>query len=132
MKFYIASRLENAPQVAQLARVLKAWGWTHTYNWATHGSVKNQGEQRLREVAEAEIKSVMDSDIVVVVLPGGRGTHAELGAALAARKTIVIWAQTEDLFLQDQRTCAFYWNTGITRVVGDALALLDELAIYKM
>ncbi|NSW92755.1 MAG: nucleoside 2-deoxyribosyltransferase [Firmicutes bacterium] len=130
MKFYIASKLENAARVALLAKVLKSMGWQHTYDWTTHGSVKDQGEQRLQEVAENEIKGVAVADIVIVVLPGGRGTHAELGAAIALKKTIVIWAETEAHFEQDDRTCAFYWNTCITRVVGDALALMEELLLY--
>jgi len=39
MKFYIASRLENADIVKRVAAVLKAAGHTHTYDWTEHGSV---------------------------------------------------------------------------------------------
>lgn len=119
MKFYIASKLENAEAVSRVARALKAAGHIHTYDWTVHGSVQDKGEQRIREVAEAEKQGVLDADVVIVILPGGRGTHAELGIALGAgNKEIVICAADNSLFSADKRTCAFYWNTGIHRVTG--------------
>lgn len=130
MKFYIASRLENAEQVKQIAAVFKASGWVHTYDWTEHGSVQCEGEERIREVAEAEMKGVKDADVVIVLLPGGRGTHAELGAAIALDKKVFVWAESEIFFMQDERTCAFYWNYGVDRIVGSELALLKGVYNY--
>jgi nucleoside 2-deoxyribosyltransferase len=130
MKFYIASKLENAEMVKRVANVLKAAGWEHTYDWTEHGSVKNEGDARLAQVAEAELSGVMNADVVIVILPGGRGTHAELGMALAGRrrdKKIIICAETDDAFQLDDRTCAFYWNYGILRVVGPIDFWLAEI-----
>ena len=119
MKFYIASRLENADTVKRVAAVLKAAGHEHTYDWTTHGSVQKEGEARITEVAEKEKAGVLSADIVIVILPGGRGTHAELGIAIGAGKPIIICAENDDAFQQDDRTCAFYWNHCITkRVIG--------------
>jgi|GEM_PF-744125 len=118
IKFYIASRLENAEQVRCLAKILKMWGWEHTYDWTTHGSVQDKGETVIREVAHKEIQGVKNADIVIVLLPGGRGTHTELGAAIALDKPVFIYAPTDEFFMQDNRTCAFYWNDNITRVTG--------------
>lgn len=130
MKFYIASKLENAEMVKSLARVLKAYQWEHTYDWTTHGSVQNEGESRITEVAESEIFGVETADIVIVLLPGGRGTHAELGAANALKKKVFVWAETDEFFMQDERTCAFYWNYNVTRVTGDRYNLLEQLFSY--
>jgi nucleoside 2-deoxyribosyltransferase len=73
------------------------------------------------------MNGVRKSDIVIVLLPGGRGTHVELGAALALEKRVYIWAETDELFLYDERTCVFYWNSRVTRIVGDIYGLIQEL-----
>lgn len=119
MKFYIASRLENAEMVKRVADVLKAAGNMQTYDWTVHGSVQNEGEERIREVARAEKKGVMDAQMVIVLLPGGRGTHSELGIALGSGcPNIIICAENADMFQSDERTCAFYWDSAVTQVVG--------------
>lgn len=127
MKFYIASKLENAEEVKKLAAVLKAYNWEQTYDWTVHGSVQHEGEQRIAEVAENELRGIRDADIVIVLLPGGRGTHAELGAANVLMKPVFLWAETGDCFMQDERTCAFYWNYNVTRVIGDKFSLLEAI-----
>jgi len=127
MKFYIASRLENAEVVKRVAAVLTAAGHTQTYDWTEHGSVKGDGEVRLRQVAEAEKQGVKDADLVIVILPGGRGTHAELGMAAAAGKEIIICAENDEAFQADDRTCAFYWLYQVRQVVGPMDAWLAAI-----
>lgn len=131
MKFYIASRLENAKDVKKIALALESWGMQHTYDWTKHGSVKNEGPERIMEVAELELQGVKDADIVIVLLPGGRGTHSELGMANALNKKVFLWAETDALFLQDDRTCAFYWNSNVERIVGDKFSLLEKIFLYE-
>lgn len=131
MKFYIASKLENAENVKKLADVLKAHGWVHTYDWTKHGSVQKEGEERIKQVAENEINGVANADVVIVLLPGGRGTHAELGAANITNTATFIHAADDSLFLQAGNTCAFYFNKNVTRVVGDFLLLLEKLFEYE-
>jgi len=127
MNFYIASRLENADTVTKVSNVLKAAGHVHTYDWTKHGSVKDEGQDRIEEVAENEMRGVKGADIVIAILPGGRGTHAELGIALGnGCNNIIICAENDDAFQQDDRTCAFYWNKPITRVVGGMDVWLTE------
>ncbi len=128
MRFYIASRLENAEAVKKVASVLKAAGHVHTYDWTEHGSVKGEGQARLEQVAENELQGVLSAEVVIVLLPGGRGTHTELGIALGAGCTnIIICAEKDEAFQQDDRTCAFYWNTPITRIVGEMDSWLIEI-----
>ncbi len=116
--FYIASRLEAAAQVKRMANILVAAEHTHTYDWTAHGSVKHEGEQRIREVAGLEVQGVRDADVVIVILPGGRGTHAELGLAIATYKSVIICAADDEDFQQDERTCAFYWADKVRHVTG--------------
>ena len=125
MKFYIASRLENAEEVSTLAEVLKAAGHTHTYDWTAHGSAK---DEVMEQVARNELRGVMAADIVIILLPGGRGTHAELGIALGSScESIIICAKDDGASQQDGWPCPFYWNTGVKRVVGDMAAWLVEI-----
>ncbi len=131
MKFYIASRLENADTVKKIALALKSWGMTHTYDWTAHGSVQYEGPERISEVAELELQGVREADIIIVLLPGGRGTHCELGMANVLNKKVFLWAETDEMFLQDERTCAFYWNNNVERVVGDNFALLEKIFCYE-
>lgn len=103
----------------------------HTYDWTAHGSVQCEGPERLTEVAELELQGVKDADIVIVLLPGGRGTHCELGIANALNKKVFLWAETDEMFLQNDRTCAFYWNSNVERIVGDKFTLLEQIFRYE-
>ena len=127
MKFYIASRLDNVPTVKSVADILKASGHKHTYDWTIHGNVCSEGAQRLSDVAYKEIKGVTDADLVIVILPGERGTHTELGAALALQKQIIICAQNDTYFNTDDKTCSFYWHGGARRVTGPMAKWMTEI-----
>jgi hypothetical protein len=124
-KFYIASGLDNAGQVRQVAETLKAAGWTHTYDWTVHGSVAGKGPDVFVETAAAEVLGVRDADVVIVLLPGGRGTHAELGVALGEavwreatgfEMGVCIYSPTpEKDFGTGRTTCAFYHHPNVQR-----------------
>lgn len=121
MRFYIASTLENAEMVRWFAGKLKSWGWQQTYDWTVHGPVQGP---LLAETAEKELSGVKEADIVFVLFPAKRGTHVELGAAIALKKKIILWAESEEELFLDGRTCAFYHSKGVARIIGDRNALL--------
>lgn len=121
MRFYIASTLENAEMVRWFAGQLKSWGWQQTYDWTVHGPVQGP---LLAETAEKELSGVKEADIVFVLFPAKRGTHVELGAAIALKKKIILWAQSEEELFLDGRTCAFYHSKGVARIIGDRNVLL--------
>ena len=50
MKFYVASKLENYEQVQSLAKLLINFGWIHTYDWTTHGLVKENDVETLKSI----------------------------------------------------------------------------------
>lgn len=112
--FYIAGRLENVAQVQVVRDTLLARGWKCTYDWTIAGPITGSSAA-LQEVAEKEMKGVLTAEVVFVLLPGGRGTHVELGLAIAAQrsmptKKIFIWAPTAQQVLlgTGRETCAFY------------------------
>lgn len=114
MKIYIASKLENYRKVQAVRDALVSAGHSITYDWTLHGSVQGQGIERLKEVAENERRGVVSADAVVVLLPGGRGTHAELGMACALNIPVMLLADRADAYFRpDEYTCAFYWNRNV-------------------
>jgi hypothetical protein len=86
MKYYIATSLERAAFHNLVREDLKKFRCEVTYDWTTHGSVKNTSKARLQEVAHAEFQGILESDFVLVLLPGGKGTHAELVLLLGVKE----------------------------------------------
>lgn len=111
--YYIATALERAEDHKALAKALNARGWTCTYDWTAHGSVQGHGAARMAEVAGAELRGVTTADVVIVLLPGGRGTHVELGAALAAGVPVVLVGCATDTRDASGRECSFYAHPGV-------------------
>ena len=60
----------------------------------------------------------MESDIVIILLPAGRGTHIELGMALALNKKIFLCSSNKDEF-STENTVNFYQLPEIIRLVGN-------------
>lgn len=110
MKVYLASGLENAPRVRQLRDALAHAGISLSYDWTTHGSVQDQGPARIAEVAALEMRGVFDADLVCALLPGGRGTHTELGMAIGAGKPVLIFGERRGV---DGNECCFYYAPNV-------------------
>ena len=129
MRFYIATVLVNAEHARKAAEVLRRNGHEQTYDWTTHGDIRHEGAERMSEVAFNELRAVRDAELVVALLPGGQGTHTELGVALATRsnKRIILWSETGDEFAFDNRTCTFYFHPAAERVVCPFEELLEIL-----
>lgn len=129
MRYYIASGLENHAKVRELKAILDARGWEHTYDWTVHGSVQKDGAERIGEVAASEIEGVYMADVVITMLPGGRGTHVELGGAITLSDSyvrnpdekpeprIIIFSENPADFDDRAGTvCAFYLHPNVERV----------------
>lgn len=115
MNFYIASKLENHAQVNALRERLVALGHAQTYDWTSHSPVFRSGLNRVREVSVMESNGVRHADFVVVLWPGGRGTHVEMGMALGLGKPVVFISGIEDHHDATQETCAFYHHPLVRR-----------------
>lgn len=124
LRLYVASRLENHAAVRELLDAARGKGWEPTYDWTTHGSVwQPAAEGRwdvLRDTALKESEGVMNADVVVVLLPGGRGTHVELGIAIGFGVPVLLWAPTQE-HLETLPVC-FWGHPLVQRVVGSSNA----------
>ena len=118
MNFYIGSGMKNCELVNYYAKVLKENGWNQTYNW-----VKNINDdvsiEDMTAYAKLESQGIMDSDVVIILLPAGRGAHIELGMALALNKKIFLCSETKEE-LSIENTVAFYGLPSIVQLVGNA------------
>jgi nucleoside 2-deoxyribosyltransferase len=92
-RFYVASSFRNIVKVRFVAQTLESKGYVNTYDW-THERVDGDAGKvtigDLRSIGQRERDAVIGADVVVILLPGGKGTHVELGIAIAqGRRTIL-------------------------------------------
>ena len=129
MKFYVASGVKNAARVNQAAAVLTANGHQRTYDWTRHGDVSAEPYARKQEVASLEAQAVLDAELVILLLPGGFGTHAELGLSIAssAHKRVLLWSETSAPFDGPEGFCVFYHHPAVERIVCPFSELLSRL-----
>lgn len=144
MKFYVSTAFDNQGQQQELARALQGLGsaWRQTYDWTQNARARDDeaAEEKMAEVTREEIAGILDAELFVVLLPGGRGTHVELGVALGVNagedvwvyraepwpmKKIVLWSWDGSHFAAEGRS-AFYFAPGVERVTGP----LSELITY--
>lgn len=116
MKFYIATSLSRAPAHNIVRDILKKCGHEISYDWTLHGSVKSVSKERLREVALLELDGVSEADFIMVLLPGGSGTHLELGFSIARGKRIFLHTEDPLTFELGPQTNAFYHHPDITHL----------------
>ena len=118
MKFYIGSGMKNCELVNYYANLLKENGWEQTYDW-----VKNVSDDISRDdmikYASLESQGIVNSDVVIILLPAGRGAHIELGMAMALNKEIFLCSVTNEEF-NIENTVAFYELSKVTQLVGNA------------
>jgi len=131
-KIYVATGLERAAEARSLMSKLGELGHTITYDWTAHGSVQRDGPGRIAEVANAEAAGVVASNVFIALLPGGRGTHTELGIAIGSAAAEEIWPRgvcLRRIYLvgplagADGLECAFYRH----RLVSARFETADEL-----
>lgn len=116
MKFYIGSGLKNYKLVNYYAKILKENGLEETYNWVKN--IKNDITKKdLEKYAKEETQAIVNSDIIIILLPAGRGTHVELGMALTINKKIFLCSETNEEF-NIKNTVAFYELPNIIKLVG--------------
>ncbi len=116
MKFYIATSLSRMTAHRIVRDALKNWDHEISYDWTLHGSVKSVSKERLQEVASLELNGISEADFVVVLLPGGHGTHLELGFAIARGKKVFLHTEDPLTFELGPQTNAFYHHPDITRL----------------
>lgn len=77
------------PTAAAVIKELRDRGCEVTYDWPATGEdhANEWTEDKRRAVAAAEIVGASLATDLILILPGGRGAHVELGAALSCNAT---------------------------------------------
>lgn len=108
IKVYIATTLDNWEAAQTVRDECRRRGYSITYDWPLHGGVYSYGLAALREVAQKAVVGVLAADAVIVLWPGGRGTHVEMGVAIAHKKPIFFMSAVAEHHYASSKTCAFY------------------------
>lgn len=116
MKYYIATSLSRGIAHNLVRDALKRFGHAISCDWTLHGSVKSVSIERLREVAIFELNGIAEADFVIVLLPGGKGTHLELGFAMGNNKKVFLHSEDPSLFELGPQTNAFYHYPDLIRL----------------
>ena len=111
--FYIATTLENAIEHNRCRDQLRELEHEITYDWTLRSY---EVSRQLAEVAWSEVAGVLAADYLVVLLPGGIGTHVELGVALGAHIPIYLVAGASQLIDHRGWPFPFYHHAQVTQV----------------
>lgn len=94
MRIYIAAGLHQATLANAAAQFVRRSGcavtseWTGSYDAIRKGLAA--GRTRIEIIAADAVHGAQQCDAMIVLLPGGSGTHIELGIALGLRKPVAI------------------------------------------
>ena len=125
MKIYIGAKFGYKDKVISLSKRLEEKDIINNYNWAL--DLKDEeSEEDLIESAKKELEAIKDSDCVIFLLPLGRGSHVELGMALAYGKQVILCGESADVFENDPVN--FYKLPEIIKIV-DSYDLIDDKII---
>jgi hypothetical protein len=123
-RFYLSTRKDRGAEGAALTKALKDIGWECSFDWT---ALQDTSADQYPEIAQAEIAGVREADVLLVLLPGGYGTHAEIGAALALGKPIIIHAPNQQI-LDTPYPCVFHYHPGVRILISEVLDVEAVLA----
>ncbi len=106
MNFYVASSFQNKEVVREVSLQLKQIGWHHTYDWTQNERAISL--EALQKIGLLEKQAIAKSDVVVVILPGGKGSHIELGLAIAWQKKTFLYSP--NLEATDMQTTSTFYH----------------------
>lgn len=128
-RFYVASSFRNIDNVRYIAQTLESRGYVNTYDWTQNVSSRDAGAVTLgdlRSIGQHERDAVVSADVVVILLPGGRGAHVELGMAIAQGRRIILHS-TDEVIANIETTSTFYHLPEVEKCHGtldDLLAMI--------
>lgn len=120
MKFYIASGFINKEKVQYVGQRLIEQGYQLTYDWTVNERASTIEE--LQSIGQKEKDAVIDADFLIVLLPGGKGTHIEMGIALGYGKQVFLYSPDEAVN-NPETTSTFYHLPEVRKCSGT----LDDL-----
>ncbi len=123
-KIYIGSKFKNANKVNELTNAFEKLDVINAYNWAANIK-EEETKEDLIDFAKKEMNAIKDADDVIFLLPLGKGSHIELGMALAYNKKIYLVSNDKNDF--DNNTVNFYEMDGIKKVVVSDEKLISSI-----
>lgn len=114
-RFYLATRKDRAAEADAISDTLKSRGWERTLTWTNQDG---QGPDHHAKIAQDELEAVRNADVLIVMLPGGYGTHVEIGAALALGKQVVLHAPDRQT-LETPYPCIFHYHPAVKILVSE-------------
>lgn len=124
MKYYIASSIANKEIVNLTIQSLNNLGFINTYNWTLNEKADNK--LKLKNIGIEELNAVKDADLLIVILPGGKGTHIEMGIALGYNKPIILaYFNEESITVENSAT--FYHIDNVKHILVTEENIVDEL-----
>lgn len=133
-KFYVASSLRNLKAVQYVVGHLKSEGYIHTYDWTKNAKTKEEQPftfEDLEDIGQKEKSGVLEADFIVVLLPGGKGTHIELGIALGQGKRIFLYSPNKEVN-NFESTSTFYHLAEVEKCFGTLDELLEHVTTAKV
>lgn len=120
-KFYIATALANTLKYEAVRARLQAEGHYLTFDWLEAGAVDQTSVKDMAKRSRDDLGGLSDADCVIVILPGGYGTHVELGYALRmANIKVIIWAEGGlAMSHAGPYPCVFHCDGGAALAEGD-------------
>ena len=97
---------------------MEAKGHKITYDWTlTLNDEEKNGLSidDMKTLCDKEMNGVNAADSVIVLFPGGKGTHVELGMALANYSEIFLYTEDMEVLKTGPKGCPFYhasWING--------------------
>ncbi|WP_058302597.1 hypothetical protein [Gorillibacterium timonense] len=122
--FYIASSLRNIENVKFVCEKLKQEGFIHSYDWTQNEKVTSI--EQLKDIGMKEMNAIKKSSFIVVLLPGGKGSHIELGIALGKGIKIYLYSQNDEAN-DIETTSTFYHLDGIHKCKGTLEELIQVI-----
>jgi hypothetical protein len=121
MRVFVAGSFLDKEKVRKVQAALRQAGHEITHDWTQHDGTDDP--RILREQALADEKGVRDAQVLIVVLPGRFGTHAEVGMALISRKPVIFVGNQGDM------ECLYFHHPLAMRVesIDECVMLLNML-----
>jgi nucleoside 2-deoxyribosyltransferase len=131
-KFYVASSFRNVDAVRYVISQLVSNGYVHTYDWTRNAKAREENTLTVEDlitIGQSEKKAVLESDFIVVILPGGKGTHIELGVAIGQGKRVFLYSPDRAID-NVETTSTFYHLPGVEKCYGTLDDLLEKISRY--
>ncbi|MET1015047.1 MAG: group-specific protein [Paenisporosarcina sp.] len=124
MKFYVASSFQNINQVRTITKELIQIGGHLSYDWTLNE--RADSIEDLQRIGSLEKAAIEDSELVIIVLPGGNGTHIELGLAIAGKKKIILFSPDHKI-MDAETSTTFYHLPEIEKCFGSIEKCIDKV-----